>query len=1289
MSSPLVTLFSSEFFFYSENINAFRDPLIFNELAVHPLFLFFDSFVSLNDSVTTATVTKELINFINQIENLESFKNYENTSAVYHYSIPNVKLWYPEPFIASPSFMHSDLWFMHILLYQYWLWFVFIFIIIFFFITFISTVRWCSMRVRPRKETRGVSRSKCGDLITACVPVTWATSIIVSESTDAIDFYDGFGTTELVVGIRAYQWGWEYYYPKDVDLNYNIKNSSSSYVGNSLRYSKTTAANNSANTFWKFYQNKSTDQVVSPAHLIVIPFDDYKIFSILSFNDSGANPSLEVNAFKKTKIFSKFNKNDLNYQPYALFSNYSKLGKLYFSSSEFSESLYIGTKNQFNLLSINSYLNSQTTLLNLETIKKFYNSSLAKETSGYSKSATTSIFKFIKKNYSAGLKLFQNEIKFSQKFTPASTLKSIKELNLEQNEKTIDLIQNVNLKFFKVQNKNTQSLSNSSLLNWPVSNVNYKNSENVGLGDRIVWPLPSTNIFVSNLAPHFSNSIAVSLSKDTESQKALFNMWWRSLWSKSQLNWRISSNKVLLETTQKFYIPTISLYYDYDFRNWQFFQYLEDILWESVLSAYIGDEYDVISNEYYNDEYAEKTDIPYYKLNQIPTKAGWVINSAALLEDWVSSDLYANPILLEDNTTQFSLLTTKDFSTYSNYYMTYSIDNSYENFKNSLILQNAFGKTAINYNSSVFSVQSSALVLDSFRSDFESFAWAFDETPLTVKNSIDFKNYANFNGSEVVIDEYNDQNFLISPNKNTSIKFSNFINNRSGAKGSVLNFNAMQKVFRPRFDEGRSLAKLEDFSYSTNNQQFVSAPRVNYERIVGKTNENFFKINLFKNNFKLNYKHTYELNSSLNFFIYDFPFLLGLRSDASKYFWFDWYAKWGFYEVQPASSSKYAIFGMPYFNKPFEFQQQFSLELNESENYLTRISRARRNYVTNWTFTPYLFAKNNSWFLNNFIFEIFEDSENNTLLTQHLLEKALSHKIVNLTNFSKQEFSYHFHPSHSGASTYTRNDIRPKHSIQSYYYASSRLVDILSKREFLLRELMTASNAITALPVELTASANNPILNEVKMSFIFSDYTNITNEYSRSVYLLSTSYFNYLTFKSVLFDSSSHVNSRLLSWLATFAEPLVDNNVELYKNQYRPMRKSISNMIRLHATGAMAMPSEMRLQILASSKDVIHSWAVPSAGIKIDCVPGYSSHKVFLFLVSGIFWGQCMEICGRYHHWMPIIVYFMKRDLFFLWCTHFAYSNNYNLMLSINDRTYADYSKQVSYNKYMWLNEVI
>jgi heme/copper-type cytochrome/quinol oxidase subunit 2 len=126
----------------------------------------------------------------------------------------------------------------------------------------------------------------------------------------------------------------------------------------------------------------------------------------------------------------------------------------------------------------------------------------------------------------------------------------------------------------------------------------------------------------------------------------------------------------------------------------------------------------------------------------------------------------------------------------------------------------------------------------------------------------------------------------------------------------------------------------------------------------------------------------------------------------------------------------------------------------------------------------------------------------------------------------------------------------------------------------------------------------------------------------------------------------------------------------------------------LHATGAIAMPTEIRLHILASSKDVIHSWAIPAAGIKIDCVPGYSSHRIVIFLVSGIFWGQCMEICGRFHHWMPIIVYFMKRDLFFLWCTHFMHFSSSNNSFTMSDRQLCDSIKPASFSQSSWVSDI-
>ena len=67
-----------------------------------------------------------------------------------------------------------------------------------------------------------------------------------------------------------------------------------------------------------------------------------------------------------------------------------------------------------------------------------------------------------------------------------------------------------------------------------------------------------------------------------------------------------------------------------------------------------------------------------------------------------------------------------------------------------------------------------------------------------------------------------------------------------------------------------------------------------------------------------------------------------------------------------------------------------------------------------------------------------------------------------------------------------------------------------------------------------------------------------------------------------------------------------------------------------------------------------------------------------------------MEICGRYHHWMPIILYFMKRDLFFLWCTHFLSKKDpyATQMWESTDRQFTDYISFMSYDKASWLTEV-
>jgi hypothetical protein len=122
---------------------------------------------------------------------------------------------------------------------------------------------------------------------------------------------------------------------------------------------------------------------------------------------------------------------------------------------------------------------------------------------------------------------------------------------------------------------------------------------------------------------------------------------------------------------------------------------------------------------------------------------------------------------------------------------------------------------------------------------------------------------------------------------NNDIRLSNPLKLRNTAKSSIVTFNAIQKVFRSRLDEGRSNARLQDFSNSFISHPFLTDKRVSYESLLGKNKENFFNINLFMHNTKHNINSVYSLVNSLNTYFIDLPFLISMKSDPSRYLWFD------------------------------------------------------------------------------------------------------------------------------------------------------------------------------------------------------------------------------------------------------------------------------------------------------------------------------------------------------------------------------------------------------------------
>nr|YP_009473106.1 cytochrome c oxidase subunit II [Chelodina pritchardi]AUW55014.1 cytochrome c oxidase subunit II [Chelodina pritchardi] len=70
----------------------------------------------------------------------------------------------------------------------------------------------------------------------------------------------------------------------------------------------------------------------------------------------------------------------------------------------------------------------------------------------------------------------------------------------------------------------------------------------------------------------------------------------------------------------------------------------------------------------------------------------------------------------------------------------------------------------------------------------------------------------------------------------------------------------------------------------------------------------------------------------------------------------------------------------------------------------------------------------------------------------------------------------------------------------------------------------------------------------------------------------------------------------------------------------------------------MIAPMETPIRMLISAEDVLHSWAVPSLGVKTDAVPGRLNQTSFIMMQPGLFYGQCSEICGANHSFMPIVI---------------------------------------------------
>lgn len=155
-----------------------------------------------------------------------------------------------------------------------------------------------------------------------------------------------------------------------------------------------------------------------------------------------------------------------------------------------------------------------------------------------------------------------------------------------------------------------------------------------------------------------------------------------------------------------------------------------------------------------------------------------------------------------------------------------------------------------------------------------------------------------------------------------------------------------------------------------------------------------------------------------------------------------------------------------------------------------------------------------------------------------------------------------------------------------------------------------------------------------------------------------------------LYDTTQNINNNYN----------VNTNFKLLK-QYKLFSDNYNSMLSkrlLRTKKILVLPAHVNLTLITNSYDVTHSWFIPALAVKLDCVPGRSTHHILHIENVGLYYGQCAEICGRYHHHMPIRVCALPFDHFLIWW------HSFGLPSLLYTKTNKKYSSYYGFRKYYW-----
>ena len=155
-------------------------------------------------------------------------------------------------------------------------------------------------------------------------------------------------------------------------------------------------------------------------------------------------------------------------------------------------------------------------------------------------------------------------------------------------------------------------------------------------------------------------------------------------------------------------------------------------------------------------------------------------------------------------------------------------------------------------------------------------------------------------------------------------------------------------------------------------------------------------------------------------------------------------------------------------------------------------------------------------------------------------------------------------------------------------------------------------------------------------------------------------------------DMTLKVTGHQWYWSYTYPDhgDLTFDSIPIAESDLKPGQPRL-----LAVDNPVVVPVGATVQVLVNSDDVIHSWAVPSLGLKKDATPGRTNETWFRADVPGVFYGMCSELCGVNHYFMPIEVHALAKPDFDAWVEkakeQFAINSRSPVKLADNGETAA------------------